>query len=351
MAERKQKRGAGRSKENGTPVEPARPYDPEKRVVAVTGACGFAGSETIKRLEEDRRYAKILALDIRKPSFPLDKTTFYKVDLTLPSADADLAAILASEQVDTLLHAAFLSSPTHATAWAHELEDIGTMHVLNACAEAGVRKFVLSSTTLVYGPHPLNPNFLTEDHDLKGDPRSPFIQDKVGAEMQVRRFRKENPEATVTVLRVAPTLGPTVQNYLTRLFTRPFAPRLMGYDPLLQFVHEQDVVDAFKLAIDGDHDGEFNIVGEGVLPYSTVLAMMGKVSLPIPSFLAKPLARALWATQIFDAPPGLLDFLRFLCVADGARAGQVLGFAPRNDIKETIQDLLGVADLGDQVQP
>jgi UDP-glucose 4-epimerase len=348
MAERKQRK----PKSNGTSAEAAlRTYDPDKRVVAVTGACGFVGGEVIKRLEEDRRYAKILALDIRKPSFPLDKTTFYKVDLTLPSSDADLAAILATEQVDTVLHAAFLSSPTHATAWAHELEDIGTMHVLNACAETSVRKFVLSSTTLVYGPHPLNPNFLTEDHDLKGDPRSSFIQDKVGAELQVRRFRKENPESVVTVLRVAPTLGPTVQNYLTRLFTRPVAPRLMGYDPLLQFVHEQDVVDAFKLAIDGDHDGEFNVVGEGVLPYSTVLAMMGKVSVPIPAFLAKPLARALWATQIFDAPPGLLDFLRFLCVADGARAGEVMGFAPRHDIKETIHDFLGVSDLGDTVQP
>src|SRR5262245_12037447 len=94
----------------------ARRHDPDKRVVAVTGACGFVGQEALKRLEEDRRYAKVLALDIRKPGFPLDKTQFYKVDLTLPTADADVAAILEREGVDTLLHAAFLSRPTHATA-------------------------------------------------------------------------------------------------------------------------------------------------------------------------------------------------------------------------------------------
>ena len=75
--------------------ERPRTPDPQNRVVAVTGAAGFIGSETIKRLEEDRRYAKVLAVDIRKPGFPLDKTQFYKIDLTLPAADADLSAIFA----------------------------------------------------------------------------------------------------------------------------------------------------------------------------------------------------------------------------------------------------------------
>jgi UDP-glucose 4-epimerase len=323
---------------------PAPSFDPEARVVAVTGARGFVGGELIKRLEEDRRYAKVIALDLRKPDFPLEKTQFYKLDLTLPTADADMADILEREGVETFLHAAFLSHPTHATAWAHELEDIGTMHVLNACAEARVRKFVLSSTTLVYGASPQNPNFLSETHELRGHPRSRFINDKVGAEKQVRRFRGENPEVSVTVLRAAPMLGPTVQNFITRFFSRPVCPTLMGYDPLMQFIHEQDAIDAFKLAVDDDHPGEFNVVGDGVLPYSTVLALMGKVPLPMPHFLARPLSNALWVTQIFDSPPTMLDYMRYLCVADGRKAQAELGFKPRWDIKRTIQDFLGVDD-------
>src|SRR5262249_32659761 len=157
--------------------------------------------------------------------------------------------------------------------------------------------------TMVYGAGATNPNFLTEDHDIKARHDSPFLVDKVGAEKQVRRFRAENADALVTVLRVAPTLGPTVQNWVTRFFSRPVAPMLMGYDPLVQFVHELDVVDAFKTALDDDYPGEFNIAGDGVLPYSTVLAMMGKLPLPMPHFVARPLLRALWATQVFDAPP------------------------------------------------
>jgi UDP-glucose 4-epimerase len=316
--------------------------DPERRVVAVTGCRGFIGSEVLKRLEEDRRYAKILAFDLRKPDFPLDKTQFYKVDLTLPTADADIAAILENEGVDTFVHCAFLSAPTHATAWAHELEDIGTMHVLNACAQARVKKFILSSTTLVYGAHPVNPNFLTEHHELRGHPRSRFVNDKVSAEKQVRRFRAENPDTVVTSLRVAPTLGPRVSNFVTRFFSRPIVPVMLGYDPLMQFVHEEDVVDAFKLAIDDDFDGEFNIVGEGVLPYSTVRALMGKLPLPVPHFFARPVTQALWSTQVIDTPPTFLQFFRYMCVADGKKAHDQMAFTPRYDIKQTINDFLGV---------
>jgi len=151
----------------------------------------------------------------------------------------------------------------------------------------------------------------------------------------------------VTVLRAAPTLGPTITNFVARFFGRPVAPVLMGFDPLLQFVHEDDLASACKLAVDEDFPGVFNITGEGVLPYSTVLAMMGKLPLPIPHFVARSLMRALWATQVFDAPPAFLDFLRFLCVADGDKARRLMGYLPRHDIRATIQDFLGVR--GDEI--
>jgi UDP-glucose 4-epimerase len=342
MSQRPERPGKrpGRGADGG--LRPAPRVDPERRVVAVSGARSFVGAETLKRLEEDRRYAKILAVDIRKPDFPLDRTQFYKVDLTLPTADADLADLLAREDVDTFVHAAFLSSPTHAAAWAHELEDIGTMHVLNACAEARVRKVVVSSTTMVYGARSRNPNFIGEDAEMRAKPTAPFIEDKISAERQVRRFAHENPDTVVTVLRAAPTLGPTVQNYVTRFFVRPVAPVLMGFDPLLQFIHEDDLSAAYKLAIDDDFGGIYNLVGEGVLPYSTVLAMMGKLPVPLPHFIARGLARALWATQLTDAPPAFLDFLRFLCVADGDKASRIMGFRPRHDIRSIIYDFLGI---------
>jgi UDP-glucose 4-epimerase len=330
------------SREKRKPAPAKAHFDPEQRVVAVTGAHGYFGSQLIRRLEEDRRYYKILAIDIRKPEMPMDKTQFHRVDLTMPSADAEVAAVLAREGADTLVHAAFLYNPTHASAWAHELENIGTVHVLNAAAEVGLRKLVQWSLTAVYGAQATNPNYISEDHPLHGAPHSRYVMDRVNAELEARRFRQEHPETVVTVLRTAHTLGPTIRNFVSRFFRAPVAPVLMGYDPLMQFVHEEDAVDAFKLAVDDDHPGEFNVVGDGVLPYSTVLAMLGRVPVPVPRFLATPVAQALWVTQAMDSPPAFLDFLRYMCVADGRRARSVLGFLPRYDLRATINDFLGV---------
>jgi len=316
------------------------------RVVAVTGACTYLGSELLRRLEEDPRYDKVLALDIRPPALaPGGKVEFVKIDLTQPTVDADLATLLSRYHVDTFVHGAFLSHPTHAAEWAHELEDVGTMHVLNACAGVAPRRFVMISTTLVYGAHPKNPNFLTEESELRGHRDSRFVNDKVRAERQVQRFAREHPEVEVCILRFAPILGPTISNMYTRFFSRPVAPVMMGHDPLMQFVHEQDAAFALARAVESRAVGAYNIVGKGVLPYTTVLALLGRVPVPMPQIVARQLTKVLWATQLVGSPPSFLDFLLYLCVADGhkARREPSLGFSPRLSIKRTILDFLGVA--------
>lgn len=325
-----------------------RPAPAEHRVVAVTGACTYLGGELIRRLEEDRRYSRILALDVRPPAMsPGGKVEFVKLDLTQPTVDDELATLLAHGKVDTFVHGAFLSHPTHAAEWAHELEDVGTMHVLNACAgvaaEVMPRRFVMVSTTLIYGAHPKNPNFLTEDAELRGHRDSRFVNDKVRAEKQVLRFAKEHPEVEVCSLRFAPILGPTVSNMYTRFFSRPVAPVMMGHDPLMQFVHEQDAAFALARAVDSHATGPFNIVGKGVLPYTTVLALLGRLPITMPQMIARQLTKVLWTTQLVGSPPSFLDFLLYLCVADGARAKRELGFSPRLSIKRTINDFLGLA--------
>jgi UDP-glucose 4-epimerase len=313
------------------------------RVVAVTGACTYLGSELIKMLEADPHVSRVLALDVRRADSLADlaKVEHHAVDLTVPTVGTQLAALL--QDVDTVVHGAFLSFPTHAASWAHELEDVGTMHLLDACAQVGPARLVVVSTTMVYGPLPGNPNWLAEAAPLRGLPGSRYVTDKVRVETQVARHAAEHPDTRVAVLRFAPILGPTIVNYVTRFFSRPIAPRLMGHDPLLQFVHEADAAAALKRACDRGVAGAFNIVGEGVLPYSTVLALMGRVPVPMPHFVARRLYKALWATQVVEAPPTFLDFLRYLCIADGGRATRELGFRPSFDINRTIQDFIGMA--------
>ena len=255
------------------------------------GRAGFLGSNLIGSLEEDERIGRIVAIDTVAAPTAGKKTRSYDVDLTQPTAEARVAEILAAERVDAVAHLAFLAEPTHATAWAHELESVGTMHVTVAARQAQVRKLVLWSQTWLYGAHPSNPNFLTEKHPLRAPRSEPFFADKIEAEEQARKLAQRSPGTVVTILRTAPILGPTVRNAFTRYLARKLVPTMMGFDPLVQFLHEVDAIAALHLALLRDVPGTFNVVGEGVLPLSTVIKLAGRIALPVPHPLARTFTR------------------------------------------------------------
>jgi len=154
--------------------------------VALTGAASFLGTNVIGLLEEDERVQRIVAIDIKAPSTAGKKTRSYEVDFTQPTAEARLAEVLAAERADIVVHLAFLASPSPASAWVHELESVGTMHVMVAARHAQVRKVVMWSQTLLYGAHPSNPNFLSEKHPLRSDRHESFAD--------VRRFTTSAPQ-------------------------------------------------------------------------------------------------------------------------------------------------------------
>jgi UDP-glucose 4-epimerase len=316
-------------------------------VVAVTGAGGFLGSNLVGLLEEDERIGRVLAIDVKAPTTGGTKTRYYDVDLTQPAAEARVAEILAAERAEAVAHLAFLSSPTYATAWAHELESVGTMHVTVAARAAHVRKLVLWSQTSLYGAHPSNPNFLTEKHPLRAPASEPFFADKIEAEEQARKLAQRSPGAVVTVLRTAPILGPTVKNAFTHYLAHRLVPTMMGFDPLLQFLHEVDAIAALHLALLRDVPGTFNIVGDGVLPLSTVIKLAGRVAVPIPHPLAETVAALGWVAQLVDTPPAFLKYLRFLCVADGQKARAVMGFRPAYTSREALLDFVSAQRLRD----
>jgi UDP-glucose 4-epimerase len=106
-------------------------------------------------------------------------------------------------------------------------------------------------------------------------------------------------------------------------------------------------VAAFKLAIDRDVPGTFNIVGDGVLPLSTVIRLAGRLALPLPGPLATPLIAAGWAMTMADAPASFVDYLRYVCVADGELASRVMGFRPAYSTREAVIDYASAQRLRD----
>jgi UDP-glucose 4-epimerase len=121
-------------------------------------------------------------------------------------------------------------------------------------------------------------------------------------------------------------------NYLR--IDRP--PTLLGFDPMVQLVHVQDVAEAIAIALQPGHRGIYNIVGPGEVPLSAVLDELGRRPRLIPHPMAKPLLGLAFRLGISSFPVQELDFIRYVCMVDGRRAAAELGFRPRFGLRETI---------------
>lgn len=312
--------------------------------IAITGH-GYKGQMLLRWLENDPRFSKLIFLDIQKPKMKLKKTKFIRFDLTETLADAQLAEILTKESIDTFIHTALPITPPRNMAWAHELLSVGSMYICNAASEAKVRKLILPSTADVYGAFPDNPNYITERHAARGGLKSKFLADKIDAERQFLQFQKKHPDRVVTILRPIHILGPTIHSYKTRYFSRPFVPTVLGFDPLVQFIHENDFFYGQRLAVEKDCPGIFNLASRGVIPLSKAIRLMGKIRLPLSLIGLKTLVQSLWYLDISPAPASHLEFLKYMCVLAIEKAEAEMGFVPRYSVKDALLDFVGAERL------
>ncbi|MEW6431949.1 MAG: NAD-dependent epimerase/dehydratase family protein [Myxococcota bacterium] len=296
--------------------------------VGVTGITSDLGRGLLPLLEADPRVERVVAFDIADAPEGFRKLEVVRVDLTRPGSDEELTVAARAAHLDALFHLAFVNSRVHGAAFAHELEVIGSMHVLAAAQAASLKRLIIPSWTALYGARRNGPASYTEDQPLLGTGVR-FVTDRVEVEHQVEAFAARNPQTHVVVLRFAPIVGPTADNPVTRLLKTRFVPTVLGYDPLWQVIDERDAARALHLALTCGCTGAFNIVGEGTLPFSVLVRLSGGRALPMPGPLLRSTIRLLETTGVASVPVPLLDYLRYSWVADGARAARELRFTAR----------------------
>jgi UDP-glucose 4-epimerase len=302
--------------------------------LAITGLGTFIGGRIAERLVARASAPRVVGIDLRVPRRLEGRIRFHRVDLTEPTADSQLAELLEKERCDSVLHAAFFSDPYPDTEYAHELEVIGSLHVMNACAAAGVHKLVVTSTAQVYGPRPDNPNFLSEEHPLRPHAEAHAARDRAEMEQLLWGAPERHPALRIAALRPCWVIGPTFENAVTRHFEPRRVTTLLGYDPLMQFLHEEDLLQAVDLALEREAPGPFNLAGEGVLTLSTLLRLAGKRARPLPHPILFRLRYLDSLRRSGDPPAAFYDHMRFLWVLDTARARAQLGFTPGYSTKE-----------------
>jgi UDP-glucose 4-epimerase len=275
--------------------------------VLVTGADTFWGGRMIQALEDDPSMEVILGMGAHAPSVPFERAEFVRADQNY----SILNRIVKATQVDTILHTFMVTNSGGTSHRAmHETNVIGTMNLLAAAGASGtsVRHIVVKSSTLVYGSAAGDPNTFHESTPRTGPAMHSVERALLEAESMVRDFSDDNPSTLVTVLRFANVLGPHLSTAISRNLARPLCPSLFGFDPLLQFVSEDDVVRALLHVTRRGVPGLYNVAGEGRLPWSEVADICGTHLVPLsPYSLLK--IRPLW--RLFDLPAEMEDLLRY----------------------------------------
>jgi len=289
------------------------------RVVLVTGVADQLGGQLAARLAADPAIDRVLGVDMAPPAVDNPRVEFVRADIRGPR----IAKVIDSAGVDTVVHAAPRPSVGSRRAAIKELNVIGTMRLLSACQRApSVRKLVLKSTAEVYGASASSPAVFTEQ-----DAPEQGHADEVEVEGYVRGFARRRPDVALTVIRLADVIGPGVDNALTRYFSLPVVPTVLGFDARVQLLHINDALAVLNRAATHDLPGVYNAGGDGVLMLSQAIRRAGRVPLPMPR-AAIGFGTRLAGGRV-DLSPGQARLLNYGRVIDTTRLKTTFGFTPK----------------------
>lgn len=152
--------------------------------ILVTGGAGYIGSHVVYELIDQGHDVTILddmSLGLEEN---IDPRSIFVQGST--HSDSDLDSVL-SVGFDGIIHLAAWKaageSMTDPAKYAHN-NLIGTINLLNACDRHGIKRFVFSSTSSVYG----NPEYIPIDENHPTEPISYYGETKLQVEKNLKWF-------------------------------------------------------------------------------------------------------------------------------------------------------------------
>jgi UDP-glucose 4-epimerase len=221
----------------------------------------------------------------------------------------------------------------------HEVNVLGTKRLLEFCVKYEVKQLVVLSSSYVYGALPENPYFLDEDSPLNSSRTYPDMRDLVELDSLTSAHLWKYPDMATAILRPANTLGTHVQTSIVTYLKLGYVPTILGFNPMTQFIHEEDVSEGIALTLEKKLRGVFNVTGSGEVPIKVAIREVGGTPVPLPEFVARTVFGRLFQLGLFHTPPGAIDFIKYPCTVSGKRFVQETGFKPLFTLDETFASI------------
>lgn len=298
------------------------------KTVLVTGAAGSLAKRVIARLHPTYN---VIAVDFR-----------HKVDLDggIPSYRVethkrDFEDVFRSHKIDAIIHIGRIFAHESDRHRRYNANVLGMKKLLELAKRYGVGQIIVHSTFLVYGATAYNPALLDEDQPLKASEVTQELVDSVELESLANIFLWKHPELNITILRPCTVLGPGVRNTMSILLARPMVPVLVGFSPMMQFLHVDDMADAIKVAFEQNKPGIYNVAPDDWIAYQDAVEQSGCRRLPIlsvPPAIPRMVSNLLNWNAFF--PAYMIDFFKYPVVIDGKLFRDAFDWRPKRNLND-----------------
>src|SRR5271165_2819676 len=210
--------------------------------VLIPGASGAIARKLARRLTLDGHH--VIGVDRRPwPDSPIE---FHNVDVRKRGAEE----VFRHTRPEAVVHMATVTSLVMPGEERYQINLGGTRAVFEYSRAYGVEHCIFVGRHTFYGAGPDSPLFHKEDEPPLALNVFPELSDLVAADLYAATALWRFPELATTVLRICYTLGPSGHGTLASFVRGKRVPMVLGFDPLFQFLHEDDVVDAIALTIE-----------------------------------------------------------------------------------------------------
>lgn len=248
--------------------------------VLVTAAATRIGALVVAALEADPAVETIIAVDAASPAAPFRRAEFVR----LRDHYAQLGRVTAGAAIDVVVDvraAAAVASLDHA---ALDGLAAGSDRILDVCGDPNgdVQRLVVLSSAHRYGWGTRLPRFVSERTPVAapGD-GSPLLRAIAALESRAQTVADGRDDLRLTLLRTADPVGPAGSGLLQALDLLPLYPTVLGFDPAVQVVHEDDLARAAAHVVGADVDGTYLVAADGTLALSEALQVLGVSHAPL----------------------------------------------------------------------
>jgi len=302
----------------------------------VTGAAGFIGARTSELLISDGHTVSGIdnmndAYDTRMKEYRLRRLqampgfTFHKQDIS----DKAIIEQFKNEKFDGVINLAARAGVRYSVEnpWIFvESNTIGTLNMLEICKQTKTKKFIVASTSSIYGS---NPPYPTPESASSSEPLQPYAASKKGAEAMCHAYHHLYG-IDVSVVRYFTVYGPAGRPDLS-IFRfvqwvsegRPVRVHGDG-EQSRGFTYVDDIARGTILALKPVGYEVINLGGHEVITINNLIKLIEEV-------VGKK-------ADVQHGPPNPADM--FTNWADVSKAGELLGWEPQFDMRAGIEKLV-----------